>query len=300
MTLRNLQIFVAVAEYQNMTKAAEKLYISQPSVSMAISDIEREYEVLLFDRMLGKLVLTQTGQSLVAYAKQILNAEKQMEYFLRHESANFCIRIGVTVTIGSSIFSSIIAEMKTVMPNVNYHVTVANTHIIEEMLMKSKIDIALVEGELINSNLEVTPVINDRLVAICSQVHPFHTRDTLRIEDLAGVPLILRERQSGTREYFEEVMQANNIDYTERWSSYSYGAIVDAVEHDLGVGIISERLAQKYAAAGKLHICNITNVNLDRSFKLVHRKNKHITDILLKFFEICGNSKYFDISSDTP
>ena len=299
MTLRNLQIFVTVAEYQNMTKAAEKLYISQPSVSMAISDIEREYDVVLFDRTGGKLFLTQTGQSLLGYAEQILNTKKQMDYFLRHESSNLCIRIGVTVTIGSSIFSSIIAEMKTVMPNVNYHVTVANTHIIEDMLMKSTIDIALVEGELKNASLEVMPVISDRLVAICSNVHPFHTRDTLKIEDLAGVPLILRETQSGTRDYFEGVMQSHNIDYTVRWSSYSYGAIIDAVEHNLGVGIISERLARKYSDNGKLHICNISNANLDRSFKLVHRKNKQITDIILKFSEICGKTKYFDLDSDT-
>lgn len=295
MTLRNLQIFVAVAECCNMTKAAEKLYVSQPSVSMAISDIEREYDITLFDRTAGKLILTQTGQHLLHYAKLILNTEKEMEHFLHNESSNYCVSIGVTITIGSSIISPIIDEMRVEMPNVDYHVTVANTSIIENMLMEGNIDIGLVEGEIKNPNLEIRPVINDQLVLICSTKHPFSARDSIRITELSKVPLILREPNCGTRDHFEKVMHANNIDMTVRWSSYSYGAIVDAVRHNLGVGIISEKLAMKYAASGDLHICSITDSDLSRSFKLVYRKNKYITDVVLRFSEICGNSNYFDI-----
>lgn len=298
MTLRNLQIFATVAECCNMTKAAEKLYISQPSVSMAVSDIEREYDVSLFDRMGGKLSLTPTGRIMLTHAERVLSAEHQLDSFLREESANVCVRIGVTVTIGSTIFSSILAEMKKEMPHVNYHVMVANTQIIEKQLMNADIDIALVEGEIDNASLEVTPVIHDKLVLICSSKHPFSAKESLELRELADVPLILREEGSGAREYFKRMMQSAGIPFTVRWSSYSHSAIIDAVEHDLGVGVISGMLARKYSGGGRLHICEIADVELDRSFKLVYKKSKFITSILMRFTQICGNTKYFNMAPE--
>lgn len=294
MTLRTMQIFVTVAECGNMTKAAEKLYISQPSVSLTISEIEKEYDIILFERIRGKLQLTQTGEMLLGYAKKMMEMEQELEHFLCHESQNYCIRIGATITIGSSILSPIIAKMKVTMPNVNYHVCVANTHIIEEKLLKGELDIALVEGEIKSPYLEVQNIIYDRLVLICSNQHPFHTKSTVNINELAGVPLILREANSGTREQFESVMRTHDIPLTIRWSSYSYGAIIDAVEYDLGVSILSELLVRKHIKTGSFHMCNLEGAELGRSFKVVYNKNKYITEVISKFQQICCDGKLIE------
>lgn len=292
MTLRNLQVFEAVAECGNMTKAAEKLFVSQPSVSLAISDIEKEYDVVLFERAPGRLKLTATGQVLLNYAKRMLKTEWEMEQYLNGESDNSCVRIGATVTAGSALLGELIAKMKTEMPNVNYHVTVANTGVIERMLLEGEADIALVEGEHKNTNLETRVIMRDKLVLICSRLSQFAERDAIDIHELAGVPLILREPQSGTREHFLNIMRMNNIECVIRWSSYSYGAIIDAVEHDLGVGVISEALARKYEKLGMVHICNMTGGDFSRSFKLTYQKNKLINKVMLEFFRICGDAEY--------
>ena len=294
MTLRNLEIFAAVAECGNMTKAAEKLFISQPSVSLTIAEIEREYDISLFERISGRLHLTQTGEALMGYARKMMEMEQEMEQFLTHESLSYCIRVGATITVGSALISSIIAEMKTTMPNVNYHVTVASTHVIEEMLVKGEVDIALVEGDIKSRNLEVKNIIYDRLVLICSNQHSFQKRATVHIKDLAGVPLILREEESGTRKQLENAVRQNGIEITVRWSSCSYSAIIDAVEHDLGVSVISEMLVRKRIKTGAFHMCNIVGADLGRSFKLVHHKNKYVTEVLTRFAEICRRSSFLE------
>lgn len=295
MTLRNLQIFQAVAECGNMTKAAEKLFVSQPSVSLAISDIEKEYDVVLFERLPGKLRLTSTGQVLLGYAKSMLRTEWDMEQYLNGESNNSCVRIGATVTVGSAFLAELIQKMKQEMPNVNYHVTVANTSVIEKMIIDGEADIALVEGKLEDSNLETKLIMRDNLVMICANENPLSERDEINIHELRGVPLILREPQSGTREHFLRVMMENGIETVVRWSSFSYGAIIDAVQHDLGVGIISELLARKYEKLGMIHVCNLTGGDFSRSFKLTYQKNKYINKVMLDFFRICGDMDYLDI-----
>ena len=294
MTLRNLQIFVAVADCLNMTKAAQKLYISQPSVSMAVSEIEKEYGTVLFERVSGKLKLTPMGKELRGYAQNVLAMIEKMENLTR-EDASRCIRIGATVTIGSSIMGPIIAKMKESMPKVDYHVTVANTRIIEEMLLNSEVDIAFVEGQIMNPNLEVYEVLNDELIAICGPKHSFCGKDSVTLKEIAQEPLILREKESGTRAFFEEEMQKAGLNYTVRWTSYSYGAIIDAVRNNLGIGIISRRLAEKFIAEGSLCGCRIKDANLSRSFRLLYVKDKYITDMMLQFSEIVGNLAAIEI-----
>ena len=288
MTLRNLQIFVAVADCLNMTKAARKLYISQPSVSMAVSEIEKEYGVVLFERSSGKLNLTPMGKVLRGYAQNVLEMIEKMENLTREE-ASTCIKIGVTVTIGSTIMGTIIAKMRESMPKVDYHVTVANTRIIEKMLLNSEVDIAFVEGQVANPNLEVYEVLTDELIAICGPQYKFCGKESVTLKEISQEPLILREPESGTRAFFEEEMQKAGLNYTVRWTSYSYGAIIDAVKNNLGVGIISRKLAEKYIKEGSLCGCRIKDANLSRSFRLLYVKNKYITDMMLKFSEIVGN-----------
>lgn len=295
MTLRNLQIFVAVADCLNMTNAAKNLYISQPSVSMAVSEIEKEYGIVLFERVSGKLKLTPMGKVLRGYAQNVLEMIEKMENLTREE-ARSCIRIGVTVTIGSTIMGPIIAKMKESMPKVDYHVTVANTRIIEKMLMNSEVDIAFVEGQITNPNLEVYEVLTDELVVICAPDHPFRRNESVTLKEISTEPLILREPESGTRAFFEEEMQKAGLNYTVRWTSYSYGAIIEAVKNNLGIGIISKKLAEKYINEGSLCGCRIKDANLSRSFRLLYVKNKYITDMMLKFSEIVGNLTAIEIN----
>ena len=290
MTFRNLQIFSKVAELGSMSKAAEALYISQPSVSLAISDIEREYNVLLFDRVSRSLYLTYSGEKLLEYANSILYMREEMEEFLNNESANPCIRIGATATVGACIMSPIISDLLQSIPNLKHEVLVANTLIIEDLLLKSKLDIGLVEGTVRNPNLETKEVIRDRLVFTCSTDHRFMGRKSIRLEELDNEPLILREPGSGTRAQLEDLLKIKGFQCNIRWSCYNIEAIKDAIMHNLGVSVMSERLVRDSLQRRELWVCDIEGSDeFNRTFKLAYHRNKVFTDSMNQFVQACSD-----------
>ena len=292
MTLRSLEIFTAVVEYGSMTSAAKALFISQSSISQCIAEMESKYGVHLFERLSGGLRLTHTGETLVFHAKKLLAAEKEVLDLLNHESHNPRIRIGSSTTIGACIISELVSEMKIHLPDVSQYICVSNTRAIEDMILKNDLDIALVEGNVRSQDIKVRTATTDCLVLLCSINHPFCGRASVHIDELAGEPLILREVGSGTRAHFEEVMLSTGLDMNIRWSSSGFDAILDAVEHNLGVSAVSERLAKKWMSRGDLHTCAIDGADFTRSFKLIYHKNKFFTEPLHLFAEICCNTVY--------
>ncbi|MGM9522717.1 MAG: LysR family transcriptional regulator [Oscillospiraceae bacterium] len=288
MTIRNMEIFVTVADTGSMSAAAEKLYITQPSVSLAISDIEKEYSVKLFDRTGRRLRLTPAGRRLLGYSNGIIHLNEELERFLRNESHNPGIRIGATATVGVCVIAPIIELLRAETPEVKCEVSVANTKIIEEKLLKSELDIGLVEGDVKTPDLVVKPVINDELAVICSPKHPFSGRSSVKIAELVKEELILREVGSGTRAKLETAMSEHGLICSPSWSSYSFEAIKEAVLHNLGITVMSARLVRRELLRGELCVCPIEDTNLSRTFDLVYRKNKFFSSTLTRFADICS------------
>jgi len=286
MTIRNLEIFTKVAELGSMSGAAKHLYITQPSVSLAIAEIEHEYDVKLFDRVGNRLRLTPTGQQLLEYTTSILHQYKEMERFLKDESHSASIRIGATATVGQYIIAPIIEQLKGENPDIKCHVTVASTSVIEEALLKSELDIGFVEGDISSTALVVKPIMTDELSVICSPEHPFHLRTSIRVEELNGQNFVLREEGSGTRAKVEDILRAHQIKYSPQWSCSSFGAIKEAVMHNLGITIISPRVVRHELANGDLWACRIEGASFKRTFDLVYRQNKFFTGSLKRFIEI--------------
>ncbi|PKM72803.1 MAG: LysR family transcriptional regulator [Firmicutes bacterium HGW-Firmicutes-16] len=295
MTLRNLRIFLAVAETGSMSKAAKALYMTQPSISQDISEMERTYKVILFERKNHFLKLTPTGELLMQYAKKTLDAAKETEDFLNYESSHPRIRVGATATIGACIMSPIVVKLHEAIPGIVHHVCVANTVIIVGKILKGELDIALVEGIVSDPNLEVRDVIRDKLVLICAQEHTFCTRDSIDIHELDRIPLILSEIGSGTRSRFEDLLRQNDIEENMCWGSYNFDAIIDAVKHNLGVSIISERIAKKSSIKDTLHVCEITGADMNCNYQLVYPKNKIFPISLTEFIRICEEMSLYDI-----
>lgn len=287
MTIRNLEIFTRVADLGSMSAAAKSLYITQPSVSLAIAEIEKEYGVKLFDRIGNHLHLTPTGQQLLIYSSSILQQYKEMELFLKDESHNASIRIGATATIGHCIIAPVIEQLKKEMPNIKYEVTVASTGIIEERLLRSELDIGFVEGDITNPSLAVKPIMEDTLAVICSNQHRLSSQKSIRLCELENEVFILRENSSGTRSKVESILRENHISYQPRWSCYSFESIKEAVMHNLGITIMSPRVVSRELQNGTLCACSIEDVSLKRTFDLVGRKNKYLSDGLARFIEIC-------------
>lgn len=146
MTLRDLEIFCAVCDENNMTAAAEKLYISQSSISQVIANIENEFGVKLFERYSKRLYITESGRILQDYARHVLFSFNEMQDKLRGYGAIKVIHVGASVTIGTNLLPEITKVFSEFQPNVKIAAFVGNSSVVEEKILKNDLDFALVEG----------------------------------------------------------------------------------------------------------------------------------------------------------
>lgn len=282
MTLRSLEIFVKVAEFKSMRAAAEELFISQPSVSGAISDLEKEFNLLLFERLNKRIYITEAGERLFVYAKRMLSIKGEIERSMRDMDEITPIRVGATVTIGTCILPEIIKSIK----NVDIHVIINDTPTIEQGILENSIDIGLVEGRIINSDIQVTSFMRDELMCICRDTGEFKDKDSITLEELLKYPLLFREKNSGTRLVIDEVIEplikkmdkkANII-----WDSNNTQAIINGVKNGLGISILSPKIVEDTVG---IKAIRISDADISRNFSMLIHKDKVINKKMKIFID---------------
>jgi len=287
MTLRHLNIFLCVCDEGNMTGAAEKLYIAQPSVSQAIAELEKHYQVKLFERLGRKLFITIAGQKLMTYARHIVNLAKEAEEVMREIHHNGVIRIGASVTIGACILHEIIGRFSRQNPAIKIISSVNNTTIIEGMLLADQLDLGLVEGKIHSPGMVSQPFMNDELVLVTSLSHPFAHKDRVQPADVNNMEFIVREEGSGTRELFEVVMRSKDLNWRIGGVYNNAETIKNAVSAGLGISVISRLAVQKEIKRQELKIVEIEDLHFKRQFSIVHHKNKYIVPAMYIFIQEC-------------
>ena len=280
MTLRSLEVFLAVVECGSMRAAAERLYISQPSVSGAVADLEAEYGVRLFERLGRRLYLTGEGGQLAGYARRMLALRGELERQLRGAGEALPLRLGASVTVGSSVMPALVRQLEGPPP----YVFVGNTGAVEQKLLVNQLDVGFVEGEIHSPDLLVTPVLRDRLVLICRTGHPLAGRPSVSLRDLAGVPMVLREPESGTRQVLDLEFRRLGVAMSVAWECTNSQTILQAVRAGLGVTLLSPRLLER---APGLAAVPLADGPVERTFSLVLHKDKFISPPLRAFLDRC-------------
>lgn len=298
MTIRHLRIFIEVARTGKMSLAAQRLFISQPTVSQAIRELEDHYGQKLFERLSKKLYITSFGKELFSYATQVVeqfdNLEKTMNDNLHIEN----LRIGASVTVGTCLLSKIIKEFHSVAPKVNTYAYVNNTTMVEKKLLESDLDIAIVEGEIHSQDLVTTPVIDDYLVLLCNNNHPLSKKDKITLYDLENQRFAMREDGSGTREFFEQILHKYKIHIQLVYEASSTDTIRRAILDDDCLSLLSIHTFEEDIICGKIHIIKTDLNTLKRSFKLVHHKDKIMTPSIISLKEILKKYKTSDFMKD--
>ncbi|EQE33261.1 bacterial regulatory helix-turn-helix, lysR family protein [Clostridioides difficile P32] len=269
-----------------MSEVARNMYITQSSVSQAISEIEKEYGVKLFDRISKKLYLTEAGKKLLGYGRHLLAVNEEMNDCMKHCAKNIRIRVGATVTVGTCVISPIMLELYKVNPLIEPEVFVEDTRLIAKKLLNSELDIAIVEGKIKHPDIVTKSIINDNLVLICSHKHEFYKRDSIEVSELSNQPLIMRELGSGTRAQLEKQLKELKIPMNIRWSCYNSEAILRAVVDNFGIAVISELLIEDYLKKHLLWACDIEGINLHRTFDIAYHRSKFFTENISAFFDI--------------
>lgn len=282
-TLRQLTIFVAVAEYKKMNVAASKLYIAQPTVSQTILDLEREYDTRLFERHKKELKITGAGQLLLERAKEIIHMYDSLEHAMKNLHSQRPLKIGATLTIGNTMMSRLISLLNERFPDIDVSVYIDNTQLLEHRMLHNELDLALVEGIITRREIQTEPIFEDRLEIICSPQHPLAQKSSIKLEDFSHENFIMRERGSGTRAIFENIMATNHIPFITKWECCSSTAIIDAVRHNLGLGILSHRCVKEYAQNGEIQICPIDSLHIQRYFYLCYPQHHRFTSQMKDF-----------------
>lgn len=298
MTIRHLKIFIEVARAGKMSLAAQRLFISQPTVSQAIRELEDHYSQKLFERLSKKLYITSFGKELFSYATKVVeqfdNLEKTMNDNLHIEN----LRIGASVTVGTCLLSKILKEFHNLAPRVNTYAYVNNTTMVEKKLLESDLDIAIVEGEIHSQDLVTTPVIDDYLVLLCNNNHPLSKKEKITLYDLQNQRFAMREDGSGTREFFEQILHKYKIQIQLAYEASSTDTIRRAILDDDCLSLLSIHTFEEDIICGKIHIMKTDLNPLKRSFKLVHHKDKIMTPSIITLKEILKKYKTSDFMKD--
>lgn len=286
MTLRHFRIFVAVCDTMNMTAAAETLYISQSAVSQAVAEMEAHYGARLFERLSRRLYLTQAGERLLGYARHILRVNAEAEGELGRLQGGGVLRVGASVTVCSHVLPGLAARFAEEAPDAELLVTEDNTARTEEGLLRDRLDLALVEGEIQSPDVVTRAFMEDELVLICAPFHPFAAMETVEPALLEREPLLLREPGSGTRKTFEDAMTARGLRWKTAWVCSNPGTIRNAVAAGRGVSVISRLAAARDAAEGRLCIRPVAGMAFRRQFKAAFHRNKYLTPMMERFLAL--------------
>ena len=288
MTLRHMRIFVAVCETGSVTAAAEKLYLSQPAVSLAIHELETHYGVRLFDRISRKLYRTAAGNRLLDYAVHISALFEEMEREIQNWDRLGALRIGSSITIGAALIPKAVSLYSQQYPDVEIKMVIDNSQIIERKVLANQVDFALLEGAVHDPNLIAEDFAHDQMVLVASPSHPLAAEPLpLSMEQLKHQRFLLRERGSGVRELFESVLLAHDISIEPTWESINAESIVEAVAQGLGVTVLPLSLVEKDVAGGRLVVLPVEGLDFHRKLKIVYHKNKYLSHSAQVFLDLC-------------
>jgi DNA-binding transcriptional LysR family regulator len=286
-TLRQLEVFLAVARSESVSRAGRELALSQSAVSGALADLERQFDVSLFDRIGKRLRLSELGRSVRSRAEALWDSATEFEGVLTGKSAEGRLRVGATLTIGNYVVVPIMARFMRETPGFVVTLDVANTEAIAHRVLNFEIDVGLVEGDTTDPDLVVTAFRDDELVVFAGSQDPLARKATLSDDDLRGATWIVREHGSGTRQAFERAMRGILPELRLGLELQHTEAIKSAVEAGLGVGCLSRIALEDAFRQGTLVPCSVPHRDFRRQFYAVLHRQKHVSPAIEKWMALC-------------
>lgn len=287
MTVRHMKIFLEVYRCGSVTRAAQRLHMTQPAVTRAIQEIEGYYGVCLFDRIGRRLMVTEAGKELYAQALHIVDLFDRMEQSLRNWDALGVLRIGASVTPGNFLLPDLVLRFRASHPGIKTQVTIANAESLKRALLNNEMDLALIEGDDADPSLLAQPLSADRMVLIVPPGHPLLDKETVRLEDVAEYDLLLREKGSAGRAFLDSVFAVHGLQVRPAWESVSTQALVTAVRKGLGISLLPRMLVQQDIARGAVCTRALEGEALERKNHIVWHKNKYLTRAAADFIALC-------------
>lgn len=286
MTIRHMKIFAAVFRCGSMTRAAEQLHLAQPSVSVAVRELEEYYGVRLFERAGRRLVPTTCGRELYGYAGHIVSLFSDADCRLRSWDTAGTLRVGASITIGVHLLPWLVRRYHEQSPELRIEAVVEPVSRIEQRLIDNDIDLGLIETQPSHPELGAEPFARDEMCAVVPPASPLAAQETVSLEELAQYPFLLREPGSSGRTILEACFALRQLRVRPAWESASTQAILRAVAEGLGVAVLPERMARRDAQDGAVKLLPLADP-IERTLHIVWHKSKYITENMVRFQALC-------------
>lgn len=286
-TLRQLEVFLATAGHENISRAAESLAMSQSAASGSLKELEQQFEVQLFDRVGKRLQLSELGRQLRPAAERLLAQAQSFEDSMTGDEITGRLRVGATLTIGNYLAVELIAKFRRRHPQADITLSVANTSHIAEQVAGFELDMGLIEGELSHPDLETLHWRQDELQVFAAPGHPLARARRVSDQELMIQRWIVRESGSGTRQTFERAMHGILSDLDIAMELQHTEAIKRAVEAGLGVGCLSQISLEDAFKRGSLVPLQVPQRDFSREMYLIINRHKFHSTTLRRWLDVC-------------
>ncbi|MCI6013900.1 MAG: LysR family transcriptional regulator [Coprobacillus sp.] len=284
---------LSVIEEKNFSKAAEKLSLTQPAVSHHINQLEAEYGVKIISRGKREISLTPEGELIANYAKRMAALESKLLYELKNiDTAAKKIRIGVTHTAESNMFTEIVGYYSLNNPNISIIIITDTTSNLYKMVENYELDLAYVDGMIEDSSLKFFPVDKDDLVCVLSINNPLVSKKSVTLEELKKERLILRLQTSTTRKIFEASLEYNNDsikNYNVVLEVDNIATIKDLIRKDFGISVLAKSACMDEVNKKKLAILPIEKLQMIRQNYIIYNVYFNHVEIIKDIISIYNN-----------
>ncbi len=289
MDLHRLEVFCKVVELKSFTKAAEAIFLSQPTVSEHIRSLEEMLGERLVDRLGREALPTQAGQLLYKYARKILRLRQEAMQAMASYRGTLAghLSLGASTIPGAYILPQRIGAFKKLHPAIQITLSIGNSRTVADGVLAGDTEFGVVGARWSDPALEWLEILDDELVLAVYPSHPFAGKKEVEPAQLLNEPMIIRERDSGTRRVVTQLLEKHlDLDRLQIVAEMgSTEAVRQGIKSEGGIAILSSRAVAEDIERGSLVTVPLANIRLSRPFYLIIRKNRQSSPICSTFLD---------------
>jgi DNA-binding transcriptional LysR family regulator len=285
-TLHQLKVFAAVARHNSFTRAAEELFLTQPTVSMQVKQLSKAVGLPLFEQVGKKMFLTEAGKELYATCQDIFERLSRFEIAIADIKGlkQGTLRLAV-VTTATYVIPRILGPFSQRYPGIDISLTVTNHQYLLESIAGNQHDLYILSQPPEEMDVQSHPFLENPLVVVASRQHPLTQQSSISLERLAQEPFIMREPGSGTRQAVQALFDSHQLPLRVKLDLGSNEAIKQAIAGGLGISVLSKHTLALEGSQSPLTILDVVGFPIQRHWYVVYPASKQLSIIANAFYE---------------